>query len=166
MEFRQQKGITLVELVIVIVVLAIVSVIASIRMSQTSSITTSYQADLFASHLRHQQSLAINWGCQLNMNVVSTGYSVTSRLSYADKDCSVAGATIIDPATKELFSRLLTNQAQFSSAKSMGVDSLGRPIDAATGGLLTTDTVFTITSGGSWQVTVSPISGFVDVVKL
>ena len=168
MERKTQQGMTLVELVIIIVVLSILVSIASVRLNNSAAMTTAHQADLFASQIRHLQSLATNWGCELNLNITTTiNYTATSRVNYVGKVCNTAGAIIQDPSTSSPFSNTLTDSAQFTAIKSMGFDGLGRPINAATGVLLSADTIFDMTAGDiTWRVTVLPISGFVSLVKL
>ena len=168
MDGKSQQGMTLIELVIVIVILSILVAVASIRLSNPAAITLTYQAELFAGHIRYLQSLALNWGCELNLNITSTTtYTVTSRQSYAGKACHTAAATINNPSTQQPFSVSLSDSVQFSATSSLGFDSLGRPIDTTTGVLLSSNTQFNMTAGGIiWRVTVSPVSGFVSLVKL
>ena len=167
-ERKTQKGMTLIELVIVIVVLGIIVSVASVRLNNSAAITVAHQADFFASHVRHLQSLATNWGCELNLNIVSTtSYTVTSRQSLTGKVCNTASAIIKDPSTLSPFSITLTDSAQFSAIKSMGFDRLGRPVNPGTGALLSADTIFDMTAGGiTWRVTVLPVSGSVRLIKL
>ncbi|MDH5547858.1 MAG: type II secretion system GspH family protein [Gammaproteobacteria bacterium] len=162
-----QHGITLIELIISIVVIGILVAIATTRVN-TSSITLSQQAEAFAADIRHTQSLAIHWGCQLTIAATTAPaeYQVLSKSSYAGKICSAAATVIKDPRNGNDFTATLVNGIVFSANQTLYFDSFGRPIDIV-GSIISADTVFTLTkSGVSYEIRVVPLSGYVTVVKL
>ena len=162
---KNQLGITLIELVITIVVVSILAGIASTKIN-LPSITVNQQAEQFAADIRHAQSLAINWGCELTLTVTATQYQLTSKQSYAGKPCNVAAAVIKDPATTADFTHILGNDVQFSATGTLYFDGFGRPINAA-GTIINTDTVFDLTANGlTYRVTVIQLTGYVSVVKV
>lgn len=167
----KQSGFTLVELVVVIIVMSIVAGIAGTKLGSSAAATLGPQAEQFAANIRHAQSMAVNWGCDVKLSISSTtSYNLTSRIDYSGTDKAALcgdGATIVnDPATREAFNVLLSNDVQFTATGTIYFDSLGRPTDAA-GTPVTTTTSFTL-SGGSknWQVSVTPVTGFVTLVNI
>ena len=164
---RKQIGITLIELVITIVVISIMAGIASTKIN-LSSITLGQQAEQFATDIRHAQSLAINWGCELTLTITAVPgqYQVSSKQAYAGKPCNVAAAVIKDPGTNQNFSVNLSNGVQFTANNTFHFDGFGRPINAA-GTIINADTSFDLTSGGvSYRATIIRLSGYVTVIKL
>jgi len=162
-----QTGITLIELVIVIIVISILTAIATAKIS-SSNITVGQQAEQFATDIRHVQSLAINWGCELTLTITATPsqYEVTSKQAYANKPCNVAAAIIKDPISQQNFTITLSNGVRFTADSTFYFDSFGRPINAA-GTIINVDTSFDLTSGGiSYRVTIIRLSGYVTVVKV
>ncbi len=162
---RQQRGFSLVELVMVMTIVGIVAVYAVTRAGNSASVAGSAQAQHFARDLRHAQMLAATWSRALIVTVTTTGYSVA---------CATAGAApcnaspVIDPARGTPFSvdvrypngpKYPTNASL--TAGTVRFDSLGRP---STGTVpATTDTSFTLSSGGTnWTVTVRAVSGLVE----
>ena len=156
------------ELVIVILVLGVLTSVASVKLNNSGVITAAHQADLFVSHIRHLQSLAINWECSLSLDInTTTNYRVTSTSSDAGKPCDTAGAVIIDPVTFQPFSRALEDSAQFSATTSVAFDSLGRPYNTGSGLLLSANTTIDMNAGGvTWRVTILPVSGHVSLARL
>lgn len=159
-------GFSLVELIIVIVVLGILAatVVLSLGAKAQHSVTT--QADQFRRNLSHLQLLAISQGVRLMLTVETNGYSVCNAVPVT-ANCNLANPTnaIDDPATGAKFSVALKDGVQFTSGTgSYYFDTLGRPVQAATGSLLVAgDTPFNLNGVSrptAVTVTVLPITGF------
>ncbi|MDH3326512.1 MAG: prepilin-type N-terminal cleavage/methylation domain-containing protein [Gammaproteobacteria bacterium] len=157
---------TLIELVIVIVVLGIIAGVATVKMNNSMSFSSGIQATKISQDIRHAQSLAINWGCELDFTTTTTNYAFTNRTAMAGKICNTAGSAIKDPATGNNFSISLKDGVTFTAGiGTFYFDSLGRPNDNL--GLLTTPSSFTISGNNAiWTIVVSPITGFVTSTKL
>lgn len=157
---RQQRGFTLVELVMVIIITAILAVYAVSRFGSVGQATGSTEAAHFARDLRHAQMLAITWGQQLIVTRAASSYSVS---------CATAGSApcndspVHDPFTGQAFSVALQNGATFTAGPAtLRFDSLGRPSTGAAPA--TSDSAYTLSSGGlSWTITVRKLTGLVEV---
>ena len=151
-----QRGFSLTELVMVMVILGVVATYAVTRGGSPSAATGSAQAQEFARDLRHAQMLAMTWGKALVVTVTGSGYSVA---------CATAGAApcnaspVIDPARGAAFAVALTNGATLGPG-SVRFDSLGRPSTGVAPS--TSDASFTLTSSGTWTVTMRAVSGLVE----
>jgi MSHA pilin protein MshC len=150
------SGFTLVELVTVIVLVGILSTYAVVRFPSQNELILPAQAQMFVSHIRHVQALAMQWGQPLRMTVTSGGYTVA---------CVTAGAApcdvspVIDPATGQAFNVVLETGITLS-ASSSDFDSMGRPVSG--GALVGATSSYTMTSNGSTNtIQISPITGFV-----
>lgn len=148
---RQQiRGLTLLELVIVLVILGALSALAVPRFSPADN-TVAAQADRLARDLRHAQALAMNQGRSL-------AFDITSTASYR---VSSGSSTITDPATRQPFQVTLENSVSVSGSGT-GFDSLGRPL--AGSNLLDAPRTYTLTgTSRAVTVTLSPVTGFVAV---
>lgn len=161
---------TLIELAIVIIVIAIISGVAASKLSSTSSITAGHQAELVANHIRQVQSLAISWGCKMKFNISATSYNVTANADYSTSakstTCGNGASVIKNPADRSTFTITLENGVQFAATGSLYFDILGRPTDAA-GTPTSVTSSYTLSGDGvSYQISVSPVSGFVSLVRL
>lgn len=158
--YRQAKGFTMIELIMVMVILGALVAVTATRWNATDA-TAGYQADLMARNIRHMQMLAMSWGQSLRLSVsAGTTYSVTCITASATVPCT-AGGSVIDPATGNAFSETLANNVTLAGA-TIDIDSLGRPVSG--GALLTVNRVYTLTAGAqTWSVTVAPLTGFTTV---
>jgi prepilin-type N-terminal cleavage/methylation domain-containing protein len=156
--YRQAKGFTMIELIVVMVVLGVLVAVTAMRWNTTDA-TAPYQADLLARNIRHMQMLAMSWGQPLQFTVASPTYSVSCVTASATPPCNAI--PVIDPASGKAFSETLVNNVTLAGA-AIDIDSLGRPVSG--GALLTVNRVYTLTAGAqTWSVTVSPITGFTVV---
>ncbi len=154
-----QKGFTLVELVVVLVVAGIVAAVAAERWDATDA-TAPYQAELLARNIRHMQELAMIWGQTLSLISTSNGYSVACAASTTGP---CASNPVQDPASGSPFSVPLSYNVTLSGL-TLYVDSLGRPLSGPGGTVLTAAQTFTLSTGSqTWSATVQPITGFVVV---
>jgi hypothetical protein len=109
------------------------------------------QADQLAASLRHTQSLALTQGRSLTFDVQSaTSYAITDGVT-----------TITDPQGL-VQSYTLANGVTLAG-NDLDFDSLGRPIDAGSNLIATTQS-WTLSAGAATaSVSVSPLTGFVTV---
>ena len=160
---------TLVELVITMVVISIIGGIAFSKISSPAALTIGQQADLFSNQIRHAQSLAQTWGCQLTLIVSTTGYEVRNKNIVTGKTkCSSANTIIKDPSTNQNFTTTLKHGVLFS-APAIGTfdfDIKGIPTDNATGIMLANPVTYTMNaSGKTYTISISNITGFVSVTS-
>ena len=165
MKNNDQSGMTLVELLIVLIVIGIISGIAISKTSPTASLTIGQQADQFVNDIRHAQSLAQTWGCQLVLIVSTTGYEVRNKTAIASKSqCATANAIVTDPSTGQNLSTTLKNGVQFGGSTTIDFDIKGQPRDNGTNAPLSALTNYTMTGGGStFNISVSHVTGFVSM---
>jgi len=164
----QQSGLTLLELVIVISVVGLLAAIASSKFLSIAGMSARHQTDLFANDIRHLQSLAMSWGCELELNVSSTSYDVFSKTDYsaAGKSYCATGLPITNPTFGQSFSVNISNGLTLAPTGSIYFDNMGRPTDIA-GSLLSVATTYTLSGGGeSWQISIQPITGWVSMNKV
>lgn len=160
---RQNAGISLIELIIVILLVGILSAVLLMNVSAKGQHSVTVQADEFRRNLSHIQLLAISQGTRLNLAVQTNSYSVCMAADSIGS-CTPPNA-ITDPATGLPFNVTLTDGAVFTSGTgNYYFDSLGRPVAAASGTGLVTGTInFNLNGvGRATDVTVSvlPITGF------
>jgi len=165
MKIFHQSGMTIIELAIVLVVIGIIGSIALNKSSSPAALTIGQQADQFVSDIRHAQSLAQIWGCQLYFSVTSSGYQLRNKSAIATKpQCTTAGAIVTDPSTGQVFSITLKNDVQFTGSSTIDFDFKGQPLNNATDLPLTAATNYTLTGGGStYNISVSHVTGFVSM---
>jgi len=166
MNNKTQSGMTLIEIILVILLISIFGSIASSKIGSSSSLTLGQQADLFLNEIRHAQSLAQLWGCDLTVVANSSTYEIRNRIVVNGKtQCSIANSVIKDPSTGQ---NLLINLKQgvlLSPTGSFYFDHKGIPRDSATTAILAAATTYTLSGdGNTYTVTISDITGFVSVV--
>ena len=155
---------TLLELLIVITTISIIGSVAATKMSSPASLTIGHQAKNFISHIRHAQSLAQDWGCQLKIVVSTTGYEVRNKIAIASKpECSLADTIIQDPTTAKNFSETFSNGVQISAGSTFDFDIKGIPRDTTTNAILAGAVSYDVVGGGNTiTVSISNITGFVS----
>ena len=154
--FGMCRGVTLIELVIVMVIVSLLAISVSMGLNSSTQHRVNLRADEFRRAVSHAQLLAISQGKRLRMNITTGGYTVVECTNTA---CSTVTETITDPATGEPFSANLAADNITATAATIDFDSLGRP---QSGGSLRTDSLpITFTGAGhSATVTILPITGF------
>jgi prepilin-type N-terminal cleavage/methylation domain-containing protein len=158
------RGFTLVEMLVVMLVLSVLAVTVGMRWNDTSTILP-YQAELMARNLRHAQLLAMTWGQNLQVVVVTpTNYMVRCVVASATVPCNGAGP-VMDPASSSgTFNVVLSNNASITGPALLAFDRLGRPVNPATSALLAVTNSYILSDGTvTWTARVSPITGFVTV---
>lgn len=156
---------TLIEMVIALLVISILSGIAFVKLGSTSGVTAAQQASLMVNQIRHAQTLAQNWGCQLSIIVNATSLEVRNKNAITGKPlCNSAGSIISNPATGQNFAINLSNGAQFDNTGTFDFDIKGVPRDTSTNTILTAATAFNLTGGDvTYTLSVSHITGFVSI---
>ena len=149
---KNNMGVTLIEMVLVVLLLGIMMAIATARWPSSADSTLGPQADLFAQYLRHVQTIAVQQGKTLTMSTSGAGYSVLE-----------SSVSINDPATNLTFSETLEKGVTLSVV-SIDFDEMGRPETSGTGTLISTAQDFVLTgSSNTITVSVTPITGFVTI---
>lgn len=147
-----QRGVTLLELVMVLVIAGLLAAIAVPRLSLTDAGVHAQAAQL-ARDIRHVQMLAMSQGRTLTFESLGGSYRCV--------DTAPTPAVITDPATQQPFS-LTLDHGVTATAGSASFDSLGRPVNG--GALLGGAVGFTVSGGGqSATLSISPVTGFVTV---
>jgi len=151
-------------MIVVMLVLSVLAATAAMRWNATSTILP-YQAELMARNLRHAQLLAMTWGQNLQVVLVSpTNYRVNCASVGAAPLCNGAGP-VLDPASNGgTFNVVLSNNATVAGPALLAFDRMGRPINPLTNALLPTNNDYVLSDGTvTWRARVSPITGFVTV---
>ena len=144
------RGVTLLEMVLVLLLVSILGSMASARWPSSSDMTVGVQAGLFAQNLRHLQALAVYQGKTLTMDATSSGYS--------GEESTVV---ITEPLRGSAFQVTLENGVTMSVA-SVDFDEMGRPETTGSGTLISAVKDFVLTgSSNSITVSVTPVTGYV-----
>ena len=153
------SGFTLIEIVVVLIIVGVLSVNIVINWPADGDLKLPAQAEVFASQVRHAQSLAMYWGEPLQMSASGTNYSVSCVTATATPPCD--SSPVIDPATNQGFSATLETGLEFTGTSSVEFDTLGRPYNSSTVSASPAQT-FTLNAGTpTWDVTVERLTGFV-----
>ena len=150
----KESGISLIELIMVMIILSIAALYVGSRISPVDA-TVHAQAARMAADLRHTQNLAMTRGQSLVFDLLSSS-------SYQVTDTS--GSAITDPSSGDPFSHTLSNGvSRTGSCVDIRFDSLGRPATVG-GGLLASSCTYVLTGNTiSSTITLTPVSGFVQV---
>lgn len=163
---RRMRGVTLIELVVVMMVVGAIAIITLQRVDPVAA-NMPAQVDQLARDIRHMQTIAAQWAVPLRLTATATGYSV-GCISGPTPPCNGV-AVIDDPAPRENNNFQVQLQTGISSSvTTLNVDIYGRPCTApctAGANVQTTPTTFTLTGGGRMStVTVRPLTGHIVVV--
>ena len=166
--FRRCRGVTLVELIVVLLVVSILGIALALRTTSKSNLAALNQADLLRNGLVHAQYHALSSAAPLSVVGSASGFSVCLSSVVT---CNAATA-VIDPATGLAFSETFTDSVTMTTTGAIGTsngarvdfDSIGRPSTGTT--LISTNPVAVYTlngAGRSASVTLRPITGFAEV---
>ena len=165
----RQHGLTLIELTIVIFTISVFVGIAVSSIGSSSKASAISQVELFVNDIRHAQSIAINWGCEIEVRISASNYQLFSKtdLTASGKALCGNGTAIAEfPGHAAPFSNDLIHDLAFTTTGSIYFDSFGRPISAV-GALLGATSNFDLSQEAtSWRVSISPISGFTTYQEL
>jgi hypothetical protein len=145
-------------------ILSILAVTVGMRWNAPSS-TIPYQAELAARNLRHAQILAMNLGQTLQVQIVSpTNYRVRCAVASATPPCNGAGAITDSSSSAGGFDVTLAGGITLTGPATLNFDRLGRPVDPASGALITVANAYTFSTGSvTYSARVNPITGFITV---
>lgn len=154
------SGFTLIEIVVVLILVGILSVNVIIHWPSNDELKMPAQAELMASHLRHIQTLAMDWGQPLRLTITGASYSVSCVTATTTSPCN--NSPVIDPVTNQAFTTTLENGISLSGTATTDFDTLGRPVSG--GSLISSAETFTFTAGAKTAtVTLNPLTGFASV---
>ena len=126
-----QQGFTLVELVVVLVLLAIVSAFAMPKFFDLNLYSDRTAYDETVSAMRYAQKLAVSSGCEVQVQLTSSGYALQQHGS----SCTAGNFAII--STQHPLSSASFSDASISSSQTNFVfDSMGRcsaPVSVSVG---------------------------------
>ncbi len=148
----QCRGVTLLELILVLLLIGILAVYAATRWSQEAA-SVAPQGARLASDIRHLQILAMTQGQRYTLHIPVTN----DRYQVRD----ILNNVITDPVTGAPFTVVLATNTVIAGVDT-GFDGLGRPLNGAV--LAAAPRSCTLTAGGQTSVvTIAPVSGFVTV---
>jgi Tfp pilus assembly protein FimT len=150
-----QRGVTLVELALVMVGVGILGVYAIANSAVPAVYGLPSQSQVMAGNLRHAQALALTWGRSLRFTA-APGANGTYSVSCVTAGSSPCNASpVLDPATGAAFTVSLEKGVVLGGSASVDFDSSGKPSAAAS---------FTLATGGSTKtVSVAALTGRVTV---
>lgn len=153
------RGITLIELIVVVVMVSLLSITTMISLNANRQHSVMVQSNELRRAISHVQLLAISQGVRVRLTATATGYSAAICTA---TDCSTTSA-LTDPATGAAFAANSASENITLAGGPLMFDSMGRPLLANGTGINSSSTTFTFTGGGNTvTVTVLPITGFVQ----
>ena len=159
-----QKGLTFLDLLLVVIITAVVGAYAAMQMRNTGENTLWYQGQRMARDIRHVQMLSSTWGKPLQITAtpgVEGSYSV-SCVTAGAAPCDVS--PIVDPVTGSPFSVSLQHGVTLAvtGTNPSAFDNQGRPLSG--GSVATSATTYTLSVNTyTMAVTLNPITGHVGV---
>ena len=159
-----QKGLTFLDLLLVVIITALIGAYAAMQMRNTGENTIWYQGQRMARDIRHVQMLSSTWGRPLQITAapgLEGSYSV-SCVTAGTAPCDVS--PIVDPTTGTPFTVSLQHGVTLgvSGTNPSSFDNQGRPLSG--GAVSTSATTYTLSVNSySVVVTLNPISGHVGV---
>lgn len=125
-------GFTLIELIAVVIILGIVSVFAAPLLSPKSAFDERFFYDDLLQALRFSQRLAVSSGCAVQVNFLSTGYTLKQ-----DQNCNLTSPSFIKipvrPGSNDVYSNtsLPSGSAYSYSVNPLIFNSLGQALNSA-----------------------------------
>ncbi|WP_312447915.1 type II secretion system protein [Stutzerimonas nitrititolerans] len=150
----EQRGFTIVELIMVIVILGIISAVALPRFFDRKTFDERFYFEEVLSSVRYGQKLAVASGCLVNVKINNSGYA----LAYGAGACS--GIQIKDPSDKSYPIKPPSN-VSIQSGMELEFNSLG---------CITSDSSVNCSSGnntvtvGNFSFRVHAATGFIEVI--
>lgn len=151
----EQRGFTIVELIMVIVILGIISAVALPRFFDRKSFDERFYFEEVLSSVRYAQKLAVASGCLVHVKINNSGYA----LVYGSGACS--GIQIKDPSDKS-YPINPTSNVSVQSGMELEFNSLG---------CITSDSSANCSSGnntvtvGNFSFRVHAATGFIEVMQ-
>ena len=141
----EQRGFTIVELIMVIVILGVISVVAVPRFFDRKVFDERFYFEEALSTVRYGQKLAVASGCPIAFQIDASGYS----LSYSGGDCGVMSVGTD-------YVKSLPAGVAVTKTLAISFNSLGSVNEACSGGRC-------MASIGSHTFTVHSATGFIEV---
>lgn len=153
----ENKGFTLIELVMVIVLLGIIAAVAIPRMVDVTSTTCISFSDKMRADIRYAQNLAMTQNQRIRVAIISpNSYNIT---------ISSSGIPVIDRATSRAYPYTLSAGITFGAAtfnSYLEFDAMGVPYES-TGVITVARTLSILANGSSCQtITITPQTGAVN----
>ncbi|WP_028241189.1 pilus assembly FimT family protein [Stutzerimonas azotifigens] len=149
---NDQRGFTLVELVMTIVILGILAAVAGPRFFDRSSFDGRLFFEETLSAVRYAQKLAVASGCQVGFVLDGSGYA----LKYGGGGCG--NGEVGDPSGGGGYAQALPAGVQVQRPLSLSFTSLGSVAQACSGGICTATV-------GGFSFTVHAATGFVEATR-
>lgn len=166
---KPAAGFTLIELVVVLLISAIILAVTIPRFATREEFEARGFVEQILSAVRYAQKYAVTSGCDVEVNVGSTGYSLKLRGGLTGPGCqSASGFTdnVSNPSSAgQAFAGNAPSGIAVSGAPvSFFYDKIGRPNDPVSGTPLTGATSITVSGAESrWTLTVEPETGYVHL---
>lgn len=171
---RNAAGFTLTELIIVLVIVGIVIVVAMPRFAVKQDFDARGYMEETLSAVRYAQKFAVASGCDVQVTVNGSGYSLKQRASLTGPGCSSAAGfatPVVDPSLQDktgggahAFADDTPSGLTVTGAMTFYYDKIGRPRDVATGAAVTAPQTVTVAGAHtSWTLTVEPDTGYVHL---
>ena len=165
---KTAAGFTLVELVVVLIIMTIILAVTIPRFATREEFDARGFVEQTLSAIRYAQKFAVASGCDVEVNVTTTGYSLKQRAGLTGPDCHSASAfsdNVSDPSLSGAFAGNTPSGISVSGAPvSFYYDKIGRPNDPVLGTPLTSTVSITVSGAGTgWTLTVEPETGYVHL---
>jgi MSHA pilin protein MshC len=156
------RGVTLVELVIVLVIVSILAVAVLPRLFDKSGFAARGAKDFLGASLRYSQKSAVAMRRNVCVVVSGTGLAVTYASIFGSNQNCAAGNLLMNPGNNKPYndpSNVFPGGATVVSGTSLIFDAVGRPLTPA---FVPTAAAITLTVNGYVpSITIEPETGYV-----
>lgn len=144
----------MVELVAVVVVLSIIAIVGGSRFFSVGAFQEMGYADSVVTAARHAHKLAISSGCDTNILINSSGYSLMQRAN-----CKTGSfSNTVKRIDQSIWQETNSDGIAVPTTVNIYFDNIGQPRSVATGVLLTSHLCFSI---GSRVYRLEPYTGYI-----